>query len=147
MRLRGTLESTFMANAIRLPRRRFLEAGLITLGATQLRLLPSALAEPGATKAGTNGSFGPLKQIDAGLLNVGYAEVGPINGPPVILLHGWPYDIYTYADVVPLLAVRGYRVIVPYLRGYGTTQFLSRETFRNGQQAAFAVDIMRCSMR
>ena len=84
--------------------------------------------------------FGPLKQIDAGLLNVGYVEAGPADGPAVILLHGWPYDIHSYLDVAPLLATHGYRVIVPSLRGYGTTRFLSDETFRNGQQSALAVD-------
>src|SRR5271155_1041059 len=87
-------------------------------------------------------SFGPLKQIDAGLLNVGYAEAGPASGPPVILLHGWPYDIYSFVDVAPILASAGYRVIVPYLRGYGTTRFLSGETVRNGQQGVVAVDII-----
>jgi pimeloyl-ACP methyl ester carboxylesterase len=87
-------------------------------------------------------SIGTIKQVNAGLLNVGYAEAGPTNGSPVILLHGWPYDIYTYADVMPLLATKGYRVIVPYLRGYGTTQFLSDKTFRNGQPSAFALDII-----
>jgi pimeloyl-ACP methyl ester carboxylesterase len=81
-----------------------------------------------------------LKQIDAGLLNVGYAEAGPANGRPVILLHGWPYDIHSYVDVAPLLASAGYRVIVPYLRGYGATRFLSTETFRNGQPSVVAVD-------
>ena len=84
----------------------------------------------------------PVKQIEAGVLNVGYAEAGPADGPAVILLHGWPYDIHTYADVVPLLASAGYRVIVPHLRGYGTTRFLSDATPRNGQQAALAVDIV-----
>lgn len=91
---------------------------------------------------GTNTSFGSLKQIDAGVLNVGYAEAGPANGPAVILLHGWPYDIHSYVDVAPLLASAGYRVIVPYLRGYGPTRFLSRETFRNGQPSAIAFDII-----
>ena len=90
----------------------------------------------------TLASFGPLKQIDAGLLNVGYAEVGPPNGRPVLLLHGWPYDIHSYIDVAPLLAAKGYRVIVPYLRGYGTTKFLSTDTLRNGQQSALALDII-----
>jgi pimeloyl-ACP methyl ester carboxylesterase len=85
-------------------------------------------------------SFASLKQIDAGALNVGYAEAGPVTGPAVLLLHGWPYDIYSYAEVIPLLASVGYRVIVPYLRGYGTTRFLSPDTLRNGQQAALAVD-------
>jgi pimeloyl-ACP methyl ester carboxylesterase len=88
-----------------------------------------------------NHSFDSLKQIDAGDLNVGYAEAGPTDGPAVILLHGWPYDIHSYVDVAPLLAEAGYRVIVPYLRGYGTTRFLSSETFRNGQQAVLALDI------
>jgi pimeloyl-ACP methyl ester carboxylesterase len=87
-------------------------------------------------------SFHPLKQIDAGLLRVGYAEAGPPDSPAVILLHGWPYDIHSYAAVTPLLASAGYRVIVPYLRGYGTTRFLSAATFRNGQQAALAVDVV-----
>jgi pimeloyl-ACP methyl ester carboxylesterase len=91
-------------------------------------------------RAGTNTAFAPLKQIDAGLLNVGYAEAGPADGPAVILLHGWPYDIYSFIDVAPLLASAGYRVIVPYLRGYGSTRFLSRETVRNGQQSVIAVD-------
>ena len=95
-----------------------------------------------AIKPGTNTSFASVKQIDAGVLNVGYAEAGPANGPTVILLHGWPYDIHSFVDVAPLLASAGYRVIVPYLRGYGTTRFLSNETFRNGEQAAVAVDII-----
>jgi pimeloyl-ACP methyl ester carboxylesterase len=90
----------------------------------------------------SNASFHPLKQIDAGLLNVGYAEDGPADGPPVILLHGWPYDIYSFVDVAPLLASKGYRVIVPYLRGYGTTTFLSSETMRNAQQSAVGLDII-----
>ena len=89
-----------------------------------------------------NHSFGSLKQIDAGVLNVGYAEAGPTDGPAVILLHGWPYDIHSYADVAPLLAGAGYRAIVPYLRGYGSTRFLSSETLRNGQQSALAVDVI-----
>jgi pimeloyl-ACP methyl ester carboxylesterase len=86
--------------------------------------------------------FGALKQIDAGVLNVGYAEAGPSDGPAVILLHGWPYDIHSYVDVAPVLAKAGYRVIVPYLRGYGSTRFLSSQTLRNGQQSALAVDII-----
>ena len=93
-------------------------------------------------KPGTNTSFGSLKQIDAGLLSVGYAEEGPSNGPAVILLHGWPYDIYSFVDVAPLLALAGYRAIIPYLRGFGTTRFLSNETFRNGQQSVVALDII-----
>jgi pimeloyl-ACP methyl ester carboxylesterase len=93
-------------------------------------------------KAGTHTSFTSLKQINAGVLNVGYAEDGPGNGPVAMLLHGWPYDIHTYVDVAPLLAAAGYRVIVPYLRGYGATRFLSGDTPRNGQQSAIAVDII-----
>ncbi|MER8898364.1 alpha/beta hydrolase [Mesorhizobium sp. M0676] len=99
--------------------------------------LDTAKAKPGPLK-----SFGQLRQIDAGQLNVGYAELGPADGKPVVLLHGWPYDIHTYVDVAPLLAAKGYRVIVPYQRGYGTTRFRSNETVRNGQQSAFAVDFI-----
>jgi pimeloyl-ACP methyl ester carboxylesterase len=90
----------------------------------------------------TNPSFGPLKQVDAGVLRVGYAEAGPANGPAVLLLHGWPYDIQSYAEVTPLLTAAGYRVVVPYLRGYGTTRVLSAATFRNGQQSVLAVDVV-----
>ncbi|MEU4222797.1 alpha/beta hydrolase [Nonomuraea sp. NPDC026600] len=89
-----------------------------------------------------NTSFGPLKQIEAGVLNVGYAEAGPAAGPAVVLLHGWPYDIHSYVDVAPLLAAKGYRVIVPYLRGHGTTRFLSSKTFRNAQQSVIALDVI-----
>jgi pimeloyl-ACP methyl ester carboxylesterase len=85
-------------------------------------------------------SFDTLKQIDAGELNVGYAEAGPSDGPVVLLLHGWPYDIHSFVDVTPLLAAQGYRVIVPYVRGYGTTRFLASNSFRNGQQSAVALD-------
>ena len=91
---------------------------------------------------GTNMPHGPPKQIDAGELNVGYAEAGPADGPVVLLLHGWPYDIHSFVDVTPILASAGYRVIVPYLRGYGSTRFLSDETFRNGQPSALAVDVI-----
>ncbi|GAA5099049.1 alpha/beta hydrolase [Chryseobacterium ginsengisoli] len=90
----------------------------------------------------TKSSLGILKQINAGVLNVGYTEAGPSNGTPVILLHGWPYDIHSYEDVVPMLTAKGYRVITPYLRGFGTTRFLSDETMRNGQQTAVATDII-----
>jgi pimeloyl-ACP methyl ester carboxylesterase len=89
---------------------------------------------------GSSSSFGPVKQINAGLLNVGYVEAGPANGQPVVLLHGWPYDIHSFEEVTPVLAAKGYRVIVPYLRGYGTTTFLSGETLRNGQQSVVSVD-------
>jgi len=134
-------------------RRRFAIAGL-SAGAAMLT--PGALfaegVQPlsGKARSGdlatitpvSNASFHPLKQIGAGLLNVGYAEDGPADGPPVILLHGWPYDIYSFVDVAPLLASKGYRVIVPFLRGYGTTRFLSSDTFRNGQPYVAALDII-----
>src|SRR6266566_8230382 len=92
--------------------------------------------------ATTGTALGPLKHIDAGVLNVGYIDAGPSSGPTVILLHGWPYDIHSFADVAPLLASAGYRVIIPYLRGYGTTRFLSSETPRNGQPAALGADVI-----
>src|SRR5258705_13475709 len=95
-----------------------------------------------AAPPGSRASFASLKQVDAGALNVGYAEGGPADGPPVILLHGWPSDIHSYVDVAPLLAARGYRVLVPYLRGYGSTRFLSPDSVRNGQQAALAQDVV-----
>jgi pimeloyl-ACP methyl ester carboxylesterase len=87
-------------------------------------------------------SLGPLEQVDAGVLRVGYAQAGPMDGPPVVLLHGWPYDIHSFADVAPVLAAAGYRVLVPFVRGYGTTRFLSADTPRNGQQAAVAQDVV-----
>jgi pimeloyl-ACP methyl ester carboxylesterase len=95
-----------------------------------------------STKATTGASLGPVKQVEAGLLSVGYVEAGPSNGTAVLLLHGWPYDIHSYVEVTPMLASAGYRVIVPYLRGYGTTRFLSDATFLNGQQAALGVDMV-----
>jgi pimeloyl-ACP methyl ester carboxylesterase len=130
-------------------RRRFLRNAVMIIAAVQIAAIGSATAQSqetnpnSATASSTSkNSFGSLKQIDAGLLNVGYAEAGPADGRPVILLHGWPYDIYSFVDVAPLLADKGYRVIVPYLRGYGTTRFLSNDTFRNGQPAAVAADII-----
>ena len=94
-----------------------------------------------ARTSGTATSFGALKQVDAGDLNVGYAEAGPSDGSTVVLLHGWPYDIHSFVEVAPMLAAAGYRVIVPFLRGFGTTRFLSEATLRNGDQAAFALDV------
>ena len=130
-------------------RRQFLNTSAIAIAAGQLGLLSSAIGQSEREKdnmiyntPGTNRSFEELKQIDAGVLNIGYVDEGPSDGHPVILLHGWPYDIYTYADVTPLLVSRGYRVIIPYLRGYGTTQFLSEKAFRNGQQSALAFDVI-----
>jgi pimeloyl-ACP methyl ester carboxylesterase len=105
-----------------------------------MNLLPNQETAMSTNTPATNASFGPLKQVEAGVLEVGYVEAGPADGPAVLLLHGWPYDIHSYAEVTPLLAAAGYRVVVPYLRGYGTTRFLSEATFRNGQQAALAVD-------
>lgn len=129
-------------------RRRLLGTAIAGLSLAELGLSGLVQAQTpqsrpsNATPASAGASFGAIKQIDAGLLNVGYAEVGPASGPVVILLHGWPYDIHSYIDVAPSLAQAGYRVIVPYLRGYGSTRFLSAETMRTGQQAVTAVDIV-----
>ena len=131
-------------------RRRFLGTAAMALAASRLGVIGFANApimhtrpaQPVTKKKAPHTSFAPLKQIDAGVLNVGYAEDGPGDGPVVILLHGWPYDIHSYVDVAPLLTVKGYRVIIPYLRGYGTTRFLSPDTFRNAQQSAVALDVI-----
>ncbi|RWC63278.1 alpha/beta hydrolase [Mesorhizobium sp.] len=141
-------------NAVRNPekidhqRRHLFGVAAATVAAAQLGAIGIAGAQAGGTEPTASRttkprtSFSSMKLIDAGLLSVGYAEDGPADGPAVILLHGWPYDIYSYVDVAPLLADAGYRVIVPYLRGYGTTRFLSDATPRNGQQAALASDIV-----
>jgi pimeloyl-ACP methyl ester carboxylesterase len=125
-------------------RRQFMSAA--TLGAMALGATRSVVAGSGklpTIAAGTHNSFAsPLKQVKAGQLNVGYIEAGPAKGPTVILIHGWPYDIYSFVDVTPLLAAAGYRVIVPYLRGYSTTRFLSADAVRNGQPSALAHDIV-----
>src|SRR3982074_733747 len=142
------MDKIHMSEDIDHHRRRFFGGAAMTVAAVQLARVRSADAQSSTTRAadlpkikpGTNTSLGALKQIDAGVLNVGYAEAGPADGPAVVLLHGWPYDIHSFVDVVPLLASAGYRVITPYLRGYGTTRFLSGETFRNGQQSAVALD-------
>jgi pimeloyl-ACP methyl ester carboxylesterase len=128
-------------------RRGFFRTAALGAAAAELLLAASADAQSSparvhSVRPGTNTSFGPIKQIDAGLLNVGYAEAGPAGGPPVILLQGWPYDIHSYVDVAPLLASAGYRVIVPYVRGCGTTHFLSNATLRNGQPSAVAADVV-----
>ena len=125
-----------MSGTNRVNRRHFLSAAAMTMTAAQF----GAAARP--TVQFRRAAFESLKQIDAGLLSVGYADVGPLNGPVVILLHGWPYDIHTYVDVAPLLADQGYRVIVPHLRGYGSTRFLSPSTARNGQQSVIALDVI-----
>ena len=124
-----------MQEKFNLDRRRFFGTMAMTFAAAQLRTFASADAQSNSGE-GTHTSFSPLKQINAGLLNVGYAEAGPADGQVVILLHGWPYDIHSYVDVAPILASAGYRVIVPYLRGYGSTRFLSSSTLRNGEQVA-----------
>jgi pimeloyl-ACP methyl ester carboxylesterase len=133
-----------MSEVIGYHRRSFLRNAAMTLAATELATIGRVEAQSSKSvppiRPGTNTSFGALKQIDAGLLNVGYAEAGPANGPVVMLLHGWPYDIYSFVDVAPLLASAGYRAIVPYVRGYGSTRFLSDQTFRNAEPAAVAID-------
>ena len=141
------MDAIRMSEKVDHQRRRFLGAAVMTLAAAQLGMAGSAGAQANKTKLpaikpGTNKSFASLKQIDAGVLNVAYAEAGPANGPVVILLHGWPYDIHSFVDVTPMLSSAGYRVIVPYLRGYGATRFLSSDTVRNGQPSAIASDTM-----
>jgi pimeloyl-ACP methyl ester carboxylesterase len=145
---RITMAKKQMSEEINRHRRRFFGTAAVTIAAAKLGMIGSADAQSSKTKPaqlpaikrGAHTSFASLKQVDAGVLNVGYAEAGPADGPSVILLHGWPYDIHSFVDVAPLLASAGYRVIVPYLRGYGRTRFLSDETFRNGQPSAVAVD-------
>jgi pimeloyl-ACP methyl ester carboxylesterase len=135
-------------NTINRDRRRFLGTAALAIAAAELGMIGSAPAQSDkkqparvrSVQSGTSASFSPLKQIDVGVLNVGYAEAGPADGPAVLLLHGWPYDIHSFVEVAPLLAAKGYRVIVPYLRGYGTTRFLSNDAVRNGQPAALALD-------
>jgi pimeloyl-ACP methyl ester carboxylesterase len=125
---------------INLSRRKLLSGVAVTVAAAQLAVATRARAQAPTPAPARNSSFARLKQVEAGVLKVSYAEAGSANGRPVLLLHGWPYDIHTYVDVAPTLAAAGYRVIVPYLRGYGGTQFLSADTPRNGQQAALALD-------
>src|SRR5277367_2267089 len=127
-------------------RRRFLTAAAMTVAATEFGLNATAAAQTVAqnapVKAGGNTSFASLKQINAGALNVGYVEMGPADGKPVVLLHGWPYDIHAFVDVAPILASAGHRVVIPHLRGYGSTTFLSDAAVRNGQPAAISSDIV-----
>jgi len=137
-----------MSEEISLNRRRFLGTAALTVGAAQLGVFGSMDAQASTAKPanvpqikqGTNASFGPLKHVNAGLLSIAYAEAGPLDGPPVLLFHGWPYDIHSFVDAAPILAAAGYRVLVPYLRGYGETRFLSAATPRNAQPAAVAAD-------
>lgn len=123
-------------------RRQFLgvAAGTVAVGLGVIDLARAETETP--RSSATNASFGTIKQINAGVLNVGYAEAGPATGPVAILLHGWPYDIHSFIEVAPILAQAGYRVIIPYLRGYGSTNFLSSETLRNGEPAALASDVI-----
>jgi len=139
-----------MPEKVDLPRRGFLSVAAVTLAAAPFGLSQAARAQTGISKApplplttpGTHTAFAPIKHINAGVLNVGYAEAGPATGPVALLLHGWPYDIHSFVDVAALLAARGYRVIVPYLRGHGSTTFLSADTMRNGQSSAIAADMI-----
>lgn len=139
-----------MKEEINYDRRRFLGSAVISIAAANLGFIGSSSAQSGkinpaaatTMKPESKTPFNLIKQIEAGVLNVGYAEEGPPDGKAVILLHGWPYDIHSFVDVVPILASSGYRVIMPYLRGYGTTRFLSKGTFRNGQPSAIALDII-----
>ena len=140
------MDTTKQDKEINQNRRRLLGAAALTLTAAELGVIGAANAETKPApqpviKLGTNASFAPPKQIDAGVLNIGYVEAGPPNGSPVILLHGWPYDIHDYIEVAPILAAQGYRVIVPHLRGHGSTRFLDTATPRSGQQAAIGVDV------
>jgi pimeloyl-ACP methyl ester carboxylesterase len=133
-----------MSDEIKQSRRRFVGTAAVTLAAGHQGLLSVGCARPAtanqATTSGAPTAFASLKQVNAGVLDVGYAEDGPADGPVALLLHGWPYDIHTYVEVAPLLAAKGYRVIVPHLRGHGSTRFLSDSAVRNGQQAVFALD-------
>lgn len=141
-----------MPNEINQQRRSLLGVTALGLAAVPLEALAAAAGQAGTGESGPatpkaepaargrHTSFSTLKHVHAGELDVAYAEAGPADGPPVLLLHGWPYDIHTYVDVAPLLAAAGHRVLVPYLRGYGGTRFLSENAPRNGQQAALAVD-------
>jgi pimeloyl-ACP methyl ester carboxylesterase len=132
-----------MAAQIDHDRRRFLGVAAMGLAAgVAIGSAPATAQNPtrGASGGALPPGFGPLKQVRAGALDIGYAEAGPASGTPVILLHGWPYDIHTYVEVAPMLAAAGFRVIVPYLRGYGSTRFVADDAHRNGQQSVFAVD-------
>jgi pimeloyl-ACP methyl ester carboxylesterase len=134
-------ENRNMTDQVNAWRRKFIGTTIASVGVGAMQLGFSDLVRAQTARAAKT-DFAAIRQIDAGTLNIGYAEAGPANGPVVILLHGWPYDIYSFAEVTPLLVAQGYRVIVPYLRGYGSTRFLSADTPRNGQQAVVAVDIV-----
>jgi predicted alpha/beta-fold hydrolase len=130
-------------------RRRFLSTIAMTvlasacmISSVQAQSAPSASASAPISQVASNDPWGPLKHVHAGVLDVAYAEMGPADGPVVILLHGWPYDIHSYEQVAPALAAKGYRVLVPYARGYGETRFLSASTMRNAEPAALAQDVI-----
>jgi len=153
MKICGQLARVNSLSEINHDRRRFLRNAALAIGAATASPLAGLLTISSAEAVSQNPpirtppiqsvtpTFGPVKQINAGVLNIGYVDIGPTDGSPVILLHGWPYDIHSYVDVAPLLASAGYRVIVPYMRGFGTTTFLSSETFRNAQQSVVALDV------
>jgi len=134
-----------MFEEMNLRRRQLLRTAALGIAATQFGLFDAACTQsaqtnPAGAVAAPSPSFDAIKQVDAGLLNIGYAEAA--NGPAAILLHGWPYDIHSFVYVAPLLAANGYRVVVPHLRGFGTTAFLSSDAFRNAQRSAVAVDLL-----
>ncbi len=136
-----------MTAEINLERRRLFGMAALGAAAVQFGLGKPAVAAPinatiRATPIASNSGFETLRSVKAGDLEIGYAEAGPQDGPAVLLLHGWPYDIHSYVDVAPILAAEGHRVVIPHLRGYGTTRFLSDDTLRNGQPSAFAVDMI-----
>lgn len=136
-----------MSEPINIRRRRLIQTTVAGLGLMELTVSGLAQAQTHAAKAGAaaghpSATFDEIKQIQVGPLNIGYVDAGPRNGPVALLVHGWPYDIYSFAEVTPRLVAAGYRVIVPYLRGSGSTTFLSADTARNGQQAVFALDLI-----
>ena len=144
------MNTSKMSEGISYDRRSFFRTAAVAIAAVKFGMIGRAEAQSSRTRPADHSTmkttsdmpFGPLRQIDADVLNVGYVEAGPADGTAVILMHGFPYDIHSYGEVAPLLAAEGYRVIVPYFRGHGTTTFLSSKTFRNAEQAVFALDIL-----
>jgi len=134
------MNSSTRTEAVDVDRRRFVGTTAMLTAAAELGIVHAASAQPARPRAEL--PFGPVRQVEAGPLSIGYVEAGPVDGPAVLLLHGWPYDIHSYAEVAPVLAAQGFRVVVPHLRGYGSTRFLASEVPRNGQQAALAVDVV-----
>jgi pimeloyl-ACP methyl ester carboxylesterase len=136
------MDSTLPADEIDRLRRQFFGTAALGVAALPFAAATRPQTAMAAPVSGSSARFETIKQIDAGVLNIGYVDAGPANGRPVILLHGWPYDIHAFVDVAPVLAAAGYRVIIPHLRGYGTTRFLKANAVRNGQQAVFALDVI-----